>query len=161
MRNEFDRGQIRAEELLSRANLSYEKQQLAIQSVSKDVNMGLQQIALYKQDFANEVGGATLKLEKISNDQYFALKDVAYEKMGITMLRNEYDQRVTLEQTKMNNLIAEQRRVEERIQERISHGQEAFDLKHQLHMSRENLQHSSNRFNLLQQEATVIRRQSN
>jgi hypothetical protein len=160
MRNEFDRGQIRAEELLSRASLSYEKQQLAIQSVSKDVNIGLQQMSLYKQDFANEVGSATLKLEKISTEQYFALKDVAYEKMGITMLRNEYDQRVTLEQTKMSNLIAEQRRVEERIQERISRGQEAFELKHQLHMTRENLQYSSNRFNLLQQEASVIRRQT-
>lgn len=160
MRNEFDRGQIRAEELLSRASLSYEKQQLAIQSVSKDVNIGLQQMSLYKQDFANEVGSATLKLEKISTEQYFALKDVAYEKMGITMLRNEYDQRVTLEQTKMSNLIAEQRRVEERIQERISRGQESFELKHQLHMTRENLQYSSNRFNLLQQEASVIRRQT-
>ncbi len=160
LRNEFDRGQIRAEELLSKASLSYEKQQLAIQAVSKDVGMGLQQMSLYKQEFANEVGSSTLKLEQISTDQYYALKDIAYERMGVTALRNEYDQRVQLEQGKMNILIAEQRRIEERIQEKISRGQETMELKHQLHMSRENLTYSSNRNNLLQQEAAVIRRQT-
>lgn len=161
LRNLFDRGQIRAEEMLSRASILHEKSQLSMQAISKEVQLNLQQMAIHKQGFANEVGSATLKLERISQDQYLALKDVAYEKMGVNMLRQEFDQRVALEQGKLNNMLADKRRVEERIQERISRNQQVSDLKHQLHMAEEKIGHASQRMNLMQQEASIIRRQSN
>ncbi|WP_421795366.1 hypothetical protein [Haliscomenobacter sp.] len=161
LRNLFDRGQIRAEEMLSRASILHEKSQLSMQAISKEVQLNLQQMAIHKQGFANEVGSATLKLERISQDQYLALKDVAYEKMGVNMLRQEFDQRVALEQGKLNNMLADKRRVEERIQERISRNQQVSDLTHQLHMAEEKIGHASQRMNLMQQEASIIRRQSN
>jgi len=161
LRNLFDRGQIRAEEMVSRATILHEKSQLSMQAISKEMQLNLQQMAIHKQGFANEVGSATLKLERISQDQYLALKDVAYEKMGVNMLRQEYDQRMALDQGKLNNMLADKRRVEERIQERISRNQQVSDLKHQLHMSEERIGHASQRMNLMQQEASIIRRQSN
>ncbi len=160
IKNEAERYSIRAEDVLNRANIAYQKHQVAIQSISKDLDLNLQQMSLHKKEFANEVGSSKLQLERISQDQYLALKDIAYEKMGINILRDEYQQRATLEQTKMQNLLSEQKRIEERIQEKISRGQVVDDLKHQLHITQEDLKFTSNRASLIQQEAAAVRRQS-
>ncbi len=160
IKNDAERYSYRAEDMLKRADLAYQRHQVAIQSVSKDIDLNLKHMAMYKKDFALEVGTSKLQLERISQDQYLALKDISYEKMGINILRDEYQQRATLEQTKMQNLLAEQKRIEERIQEKISRGQLVDDLKHQLRMTQEDLRYTSNRANLMQQEFSAIRRHS-
>lgn len=160
MRNEFERGAMKVENFLGKVELVHQKQQVAIQAISKEIDLNLQQMAVHKREFANEVGSSKLQLEQISNSQYLALKDMAFERIGINALRDEYQQRATLEQTKMQSLIAEKRNIEQRIQENISRGQQVDELKHRLYMTQENLQYTSNRANLMQQEAAVVRRHS-
>lgn len=158
VRNNAERFAIHGQDLLNKAQTLHQRHQLVLMKSSNELQMGLQQIAMHKESFANTVGSAKLKLDEISNDMHFTLKDMAYERIGINMLRQDYDQRVTLEKQKMQNLLLQQGHLEEKIRTAQSHGQQVEGLRHQLHMTKENLAYTSHRANLAYQENAMIRR---
>lgn len=160
LKNEAEIFAIRGEDLLNKANNVYQSHKADMQVASNQLNMGLQKMALDNQSFSNTVASAKLKLDEISNDQYLALKDMAFERIGINMLRQEHDQRAALEQEKMNGLIQEQRHIEGKIKEELSRGREVGALQHQLQMARENLSYTSHRADLMRQESNIMRRLS-
>lgn len=149
---------IRAEDVLNRANNTYQKHRTELQLLSKNMESELLKISIHKQDFANAVGSAKLSLDAKVQDVHFALKDMAYERIGINALREDYQQRVEKQELRMQNLIGQQNRIEERINEKLSRGQEVAGLRHQLFLTQEKLQHASDRANLMRQEFSMLRR---
>ncbi len=158
---EAQRFSLNGKEMLNRANLVSEKHKTEIMRASNELTTGLQQIALHKSDFANQVGKAKLMMDEVSNDQYLALKDMAYERIGINMLRQEHQQRSMVEQEKVNRLIAEKRHLSEKINLEIQNGKNVSHLEHQLQMNRENLNYAQNRASLMREEFSVMRRLMN
>lgn len=160
LRNEAERFSIRGEKLFAKAEIMNARHRVLIEKTSNELNLGIKTIAVHKESFANSVGAAKLKMEEISNDQYFALKDMAYERVGIEMMRQDHTQRVALETEKMNGLIKEKKNIESNIQLRLSMGREAEGLRHQLHMTQENLNYTQNRANLMRQESSIVHKLS-
>ncbi len=159
-KNEAERFAIRGEDMLNRSNTIHQRHKVVLSQSSNELNIGLQQMALHKMSFANTVGEAKLRLDQISQDQHFALKDMAYERIGINMLRQEYDQRVTLEKEKMQNLLLQQKHLEEKMRTAQSKGEQVEGLKHQLHITKENLAYTTHRANLMRQENSMVRKLS-
>lgn len=160
LRNEAERFSIRGEKLFAKAEILNARHSVLIEKTSNELNLGLKTIAVHKESFANSVGAAKLKMEEISNDQYFALKDMAYERVGIEMMRQDHTQRVALETEKMNGLIKDKKSIENNIQLRLSMGRETEGLRHQLHMTQENLNYTQNRANLMRQESNIVHKLS-
>ena len=155
-----ERFALRGEDMLNRANTIYQRHRAEMSVLSKDINVSLQQVALHKGDFSNKVGQAKLMMDRISQDHYFALKDIAIEKVGVNMLRQDYQQRTEKQQLQMQNLVNEKRHLQEKINMQAAQGKEVAGLRHQLFMTEENLRHASNRNSIIQQEAAVMRRLS-
>ena len=158
LKNTAERFAIRGEDLLNRANTIHQRHKVVLQQASNDLQLGLQQISLHKESFANTVGAAKLQIDETAKDMHFTLKDMAYERIGINMLRQEHDQRSELEREKMKNLIQEKRHLEQKIQMRLANGQQAAGLQHQLQMTQENLNYTAHRASLMQQEAGMVRK---
>ena len=152
--------QMRGEAMLNRANVAYQKHQTIMHRMSKDLEVGLKEVSLHKKDFALTAGRAKLLMDKTSNDQYLALKDIAMERVGVEMLRQDHTQRVAVEHQKMNNLLQEKRHLEDKIRLNFNNQSKVQQLQHSLFMTQENLQHSQNRHNLLRQEQSVFRKLS-
>ena len=104
------------------------------------------------------LGQAKLMMDEISNDQYFALKDMAYERIGVNMLRQEHQQKEAFEEQRVQSLIREQRHLEEKIKMELSHGRSVESLNHQLYMKQENLWYANKKADLMRQEFAVMRR---
>lgn len=155
-----ERFAMRGEDMLNRANTIYQRHRADMSVISKELNMNLKQMAVHKMDFSNKVGQSKLMLDRISQDQYLALKDIAIEKVGVNMLRQDYQQRVSVQEQKMQNLVNEKRHLLEKINMNVAQGREVAGLRHQLHMTEESLRHASNRASLMQQEAAIVKRLS-
>lgn len=160
IKNAAERFAIRGEDMLNKANTVYQRHRTEISKVSNELNVALERMSLREQSFSNRVGAAKIKLDEISNQQYLALKDIAHERIGINMLRQDYSQRSALENQKMQNLLNEKRRLSQKISQDITRGREVENLQHRLFMTEENLRHTSNRASLMQQEASIIRKLS-
>ena len=164
---DMDRSQVRSERMLNQAQNLYARHQSDLKVLSKDIDVGLSKMALQNESFANTVGTAKLRLDKISQEHYLTLrdishaqKDLAHGQIGTNLLREQYRQESSNAELKLQNLVSEKRRIEERIQERISRDQQVGDLRHRLHMTEENLRFTSNRANLMRQEFGIIQRLS-
>lgn len=157
---EAERFAMRGEDVLNKANTIYQRHKADMHVAGSELKMGLQKMAVKNEAFSNTVASAQLRLDEISKEQYFALKDMAHERIGINMLRQDYDQRQAVENEKAQKLLAETRHIEDRIKERISRGQEVGALNHQLHVTRENLAFTSHRADLMRQESSMVRRLS-
>lgn len=147
---------MRGEEMLNRANTIYQSHKAEMTVLSSNLSTGLQQMALYKSDFALSVGKAKLKMDELSNDHYVALKSIAMEKAGVNMLRQDFQQRYENQQLKMQKLVDEKRQLNEKINENLSRGREVEGLRHQLYMTQENLRYADNRANLMRQEYSLL-----
>ncbi len=151
---------MRGQEMLAKAQLAQQQHKLQTQQLSKDIDLSLQRIALKEQGFANTVGAAKLKMDEVSNQQYLALKDMAFERIGINALREDYQHRVSLEQERFNRLNDQQRNLLNQIKTEQAHGREVSGLQHRLYITQENLNHSRNNLNLSKQEIAAVRRLS-
>lgn len=158
VRIEAEKFSLKGERMLQMSSTIYQRHKAEMYAQSKDIQVGLQQMAIHKGDFSNKVGQAKLMLDEISNDQYLALKDMAYERVGINMLRQEHDQRSSLEEQKMQHLLTKQQNLGEKIRIEQSHGREVSGLKHQLFLTGENLQFTRNRASLMRQEQSIMNR---
>lgn len=152
---------MRGEEMLAKAEIAHQQHKAHIQLLSKDVSTSLERMSLREMSFANTVGSAKNKMDEISNQQYLALKDMAHERIGINALREDYQNRVTLEQEKFNRLNDQQRFILQQIQTAKAHGKETAGLQHRLTMTQENLNHSQNQLGMYRQEMAQVRRLSN
>lgn len=151
---------MRGQEMLAKAQLAQQQHQLQTRELSKDIAMSLEKIALKEQGFANTVGAAKIKMDEISNQQYLALKDMAFERIGINALRDDYQQRVSLEHERFNRLNDQHRNLLQQIKTAQSHGKEVAGLEHRMNMTREDLNYSQNQLGLYRHEMSQIKRLS-
>lgn len=152
---------IRSEDMLNKVHVIHQKHKTIMSKYSDKMELGLSKMAMRDERFANTVGAAKLRLDEMSKDMHFSLKDMAYERIGIESLRSDYDQRVQLENEKMNNLLEKKKHLEEKInmaREKKENSGQLSQLKHQLHLTKENLSYTNHRASLLQQENGMIRR---
>lgn len=156
-----ERFAMRGQEMLSKAQILQERHKVEVMQLSKDINLSLEKMAVREEGFANKVGSAKIQMEHISNQQYLALKDMAFERIGINALREDYQKRVTLEETKIARLNDQQRNILQQIQTEQAHGREISGLQHQLSMTKEDARHSQHQLSMYQQEAAQVRRLSN
>ncbi len=151
---------MRGEHMLNRANVVYQKHQAQMYRMSKDIEVGLKEISVSKKDFANTVGRAKLMMDKVANDQYLTLKDIAHEKVGVEMLRSDHSSRVKLENQRLQGLVKDKTNLEQKIRLNLNNYSKVQQLQHRLFMTKENLQHSQNRYNILNQEQSVFHKLS-
>ena len=149
---------MRGQEMLAKADIAQQQHKVQVQQLSENINVSLEKMALKEQGFANKVGTAKLRMDEISNQQYLALKDMAYERIGINSLRDDYQNRVTLEQEKFDRLNDQKRHLLQQIRTEQAHGRETAGLQHQLTMTKQNLNSSQNHLSLVTQELGQVRR---
>lgn len=75
-------------------------------------------------------------MDKVSQDQYLALKDISYERAGVEMFRQDYTTRQEKESLKLCMIHQDISHKEQMIRENVSRGKEVAGLNHQLSMSR-------------------------
>lgn len=148
----------KGQQALDRAHTLYQRHKVEMTAMGNDIDLALKQIAVHKGDFANTVGRSKLLLDKISQDQYLALKDIGYERAGVEMLRQDYQTRQESEQLKMRMIQQDISHKEQIIRDNISRGKEVAGLQHQLAMSRENEAYTRQRLGIVQQENALVRR---
>ena len=160
IKNQAERFQIRGQRVLDQAQVIYQKHRVEMQGMGKDLEIGLEKIALHKSDFALRAGQAKLQMDKISQDQYLELKNIGYAEIGVRMLRQDFEQREALKQQEMRNLISDRRRAEERLQELHSRGLETAHLRHRINILNEKYQYASHTNSIMQREHNVFKRLS-
>jgi len=149
---------LKGQEMLNRAENIYQHHKAELRLIKGELQQGLKLVAVHKEDFANSVGRARIMMDKVAQDQYHAMKDIAYEKMGVEMLRQDYSTRVENETLKLREIQTNIQTTQRLIEERSRSNQQVAGLQHQLFMSQEKEAYSSQRLGLLQQENALIRR---
>lgn len=75
--------------ILNQVNYLHKEHQLKSESMEKQIQLTLDQVALKEGQLANSIGESMLKLKSISDQQYIAMKDMALEKKDIDVLWRE------------------------------------------------------------------------
>jgi len=165
--NQIDRLKIEAQtynlkgqEMLNRAESIYQHHKAELRLIKGELQQGLKLVSVHKEDFANSVGRAKIMMDHIAQDQYHAMKEIGYERMGVEMLRQDYSTRMQNEELKLRQIQGDIISTQRLIDERSRNNQQVAGLQHQLFMSRENEAHTSQRLGLLQQENSLVRRLS-
>lgn len=157
---EAERYSIRAEDLLAKASNLYHRHRTDMDKIGKDIEINMQKMSLHDQSFSNKVGQAKLLMDELSLEQYHTLKQIGHERLGIGLLRSDYENRIQMDELKMQNLIAEKRRLEERINTNIRHKQDVSQLQHSVFMKDEELHYTKSRLDMVRQENALINRLS-
>ena len=158
MRHDAQRFAWEGQKVLERAHVLYQRHKVEMTQMGGQLDLNIQRIAVSKQEFANTVGRSRLMMDKITQDQYLALKDIGYERMGVEMLRQDYQQRQRNDELKLQSIQQDIRHTEQMIQEKLSRGEQVAGLNHQLTMSREKHAHTQQRLSLLREETSMMKR---
>lgn len=146
--------------VLQQAELINQRHSLTLQKASNDLELGLKEISVHKGDFANRVGRAKVMMDEISNEQYFTLKNIGHERLGVEMLRQDYTSRQEKEELKLGMIRQDINNTSVLIQERMKRGEDVQRLNHQLSMSREREASTSQRLGIMREENALVRRLS-
>ncbi|MEM1283572.1 MAG: hypothetical protein AAGG81_08470 [Chlamydiota bacterium] len=149
---------LKGQEMLGRAESIYQHHKAELRLIDGKIQQGLKLVSVHKEDFANSVGRAKIMMDRIAQDQYHSMKDVAYERMGVEMLRQDYSTRMENETLKLREIQTDIRNTQRLIDERLRNEQQVAGLQHQLFMSRESEAYTSQRLGLLREENSLVRR---
>ena len=157
---EAERNAVRGERMLTQAQALYTRHQSEVKVLSKDIEVAAQKIGLGKQDIANKISSAKLMLDRSAMEQINSMKEIAQEKMGVKLLRDDHLSRQRESQMKIQQLINENRHIEERLELKQNSYQKQNALQLQLHRNQENLQYERHRNGVLKQEFAIFKRLS-
>lgn len=160
LRMDSERFNMRGEDMLNKVITLNERHKAAMTVQSKELVLGLQKMAVHDQHFAAKVGQARVMLQEKSNDITFALKDMAYERIGINALRDDYQSRDTLAQERLARKRQEIDSIRQTIQLEQRHNRDTSQLQHRLNMANEQQSHLRNMASMMQKEHSIIRRLS-
>lgn len=160
LRMDAERFEMRGQDMLNKTITIQQRHEVAMKKQSLELSDGLQKMALHDQEFANQVGSAKLMLEQRSGAINLALKDMAYERIGINALRDDYQSRDNLAQERLARKEQEVRHIQQNIQREMQYNRDTSQLNHQLNMASQQKTHLSNMASLVQRESSLIRRLS-
>ena len=155
-----ERFSVRGERMLNQAQSLYAKHKAEITVLGKELDVSIQKVALHKGDFANKVASAKLMLDRSTQEQVDALKEIAHEKMGVQLLRQSHSQRIEVAETRMHSLIKEKRHIEDKMRLHQNNSKTVGALQHKLFVNQENLSYEKNRNSIMRQEFALFKRLS-
>lgn len=160
LRMDAERFEMRGQDMLNKVITVNERHKAAMTVQSNELAVGLQKMALHDQHFAAKVGQARVMLQEKSNDITFALKDMAYERIGINALRDDYQSRDALAQERLARKQQEISNIRQTIQLEQRHNRDTSQLQHRLNMASQQQSHLQNMASMMQKEHSIIRRLS-
>ncbi|MEO1262357.1 MAG: hypothetical protein AAFZ15_26355 [Bacteroidota bacterium] len=155
-----ERNQVRAERMLNQAQNHYLNHQANLKVLGKDLEVAVGKISLYSSQFSTKVAQSKLMLDRASMEQVNSLKEIAHERIGVNLLRQDHQGRQRESETRMSKLINEKRHIEERMRINQNNHQQMNALRHELYMNQEQLQYERGKNNVMRQEYNLFKRLS-
>lgn len=157
LKREAEQSNMSARILIEKANNLQYRNETRLKSMSDQLNTNLEKIALREASFTTAVGKAKNDLDTITKDQMYALKDIAFSKVGADMVIKEYGERQKVEQTRMNALIKENNNTLGLIRLRQTQGREIADLQHRVRIKEVQIERARNHSQSLGAQITMFR----
>jgi len=146
--------------MLERTQMEYEKHQLKTKALKDEIGIYLNKIDFKGSEFDIKVGQAKLMLEEASVDQYHALKQIGYEKIGINILRSDHEKSYRMEMDKLNRERDNIKFLEQKIHLEQANNRDVTELQHRLNLVEQNKVNLENKVELIRRENSLITRYS-